>query len=164
MRVITVILFVLNYSICSLGLANESHCTSDEMTIFNCHIGKKIVSVCAKGNFKSLGYLQYRYGPNNSPELVLPKSKIFSLTNIKANTLSFSGGGGAYIRFQKDRYSYVVYTAIGKGWGQKAGIAVEKNNKLQINLPCKDKEISELGPDFFDQAGLERDQMGFELP
>ena len=68
------------------------------------------------------------------------------------------------MRFKRDTFAYVVYTAIGRGWGEKAGVAVEKDNKLQANLVCNKPVQSELGPDFFDQAGLAEDQAGFELP
>ncbi|MGZ8225203.1 MAG: hypothetical protein ACXWT3_01030 [Methylococcaceae bacterium] len=50
------------------------------------------------------------------------------------------------------------------GWGEKAGVAVEKDNKLNVHLPCKGSPLSELGPDFFEKAGLPEDQTGFELP
>jgi hypothetical protein len=32
------------------------------------------------------------------------------------------------------------------------------------SLPCKSKETSELGPDFFAKAGLAEDTAGFNLP
>lgn len=145
--------------------ATESHCTKEESIIFNCKIGKKTVSVCASIPVtKVSGYLQYRFGPIGSPELVYPDTQIPPGDSITADTLTFAGGGAAYIRFIRNRYSYVVYTAIGKGWGDKAGVTVEQDHKRQVNLSCKDKPISELGPDFFEQAGLAKDQIGFDLP
>ena len=142
-----------------------THCANDETIIFNCSVGKKIVSVCASKNVSAAsGYLQYRFGRKGSPELIYPENKLPPAANIQANTLTFAGGGGAYIRFKRDAFAYVVYTAIGRGWGEKAGVAVEKDNKLQINLACDKPVQSELGPDFFDQAGLAEDQTGFELP
>jgi hypothetical protein len=148
-----------------LAGAVESHCEQDESIIFNCRTGKKIVSVCASKTISaSSGYLQYRFGPKGAPELILPATKIPLNADIQADTLTFAGGGGAYIRFKQAPYGYVVYTAIGRGWGDKAGIAVEKNNGLQVNLNCKKPVLSELGPDFFDKAGLSKDQIGFELP
>jgi len=42
--------------------------------------------------------------------------------------------GGGYLRFINGQRHYIVYTAIGKGWGAKDGVAVEKNNQLIGNL------------------------------
>lgn len=145
--------------------AVESHCAKDESIVFNCSVGKKIVSVCASKSISATsGYLQYRFGPKGAPELIYPAARTVPNADIQAETLSFSGGGGAYIRFKRDKYGYVVYTAIGRGWGEKAGLAVEKDLKLLANLPCQMPVQSELGPDFFEQAGLAKDPIGFELP
>ena len=159
-------ILVVNFYCISLAVgAVESHCAIDETIIFNCNTGKKIVSVCASKTISATtGYLQYRFGPKGSPDLVYPETKVHPNPDVQANTLTFAGGGGAYIRFTRGRYGYVVYTALGRGWGEKAGVAVEKDNKLEVNLPCKGAVLSELGPDFFDKAGLPQDQTGFELP
>jgi hypothetical protein len=148
-----------------LGIAIDNHCAKDESVIFNCSTGKKTGSVCAsKAISTTSGYLQYRFGRLGAPELTIPIDMKLPSADIQANTLIYSGGGGAYIRFNNQRFSYVVYTAIGRGWGEKAGIAVEKDHQLQVNLPCKMPLQSELGPDFFDRAGLMQDQIGFDLP
>ena len=165
MRLSTAIFVTMFCGYAQLVGAVESHCAKDESTIFNCSVGKKIASVCASKSISATsGYLQYRFGRKGSPELILPAAKTPPNADIQANTLTFAGGGGAYIRFKRGSYGYVVYTAIGRGWGEKAGIAVEKDNRLQVKLTCKKPVLSELGPDFFDQAGLLKDQIGFELP
>ena len=82
---------------------------------------------------------------------------------------SVSGGGGAYIQFMSGKTAYYVYSAIGK-WGkqgkttEKAGVAVEKDGKIAVNIPCKGKETSELGPEFFEKAGLLEVETDFEVP
>jgi len=145
--------------------AVDSHCAEDETIVFNCSTGKKVVSVCAsKAISASTGYVQYRFGKLESPELILPATKSPPTADIQANSLTFAGGGGAYIRFKRDEHSYVVYTAIGRGWGEKAGVAVEINQQLQANLTCKKSVLSELGPDFFEQAGIKTDSAGFDIP
>ncbi len=165
MRLRTIIFIIVFCGFSQLIAAVETHCATDELIVFNCSTGKKIVSVCASKSMSSTyGYLQYRFGRKGSPELIYPEVKIPPNTDIQANTLTFAGGGGAYIRFKRDQQSYVVYTAIGKGWGEKAGIAVEIDHKLQVNLTCKKPVLSELGPDYFDQVGLVKDQVGFDLP
>lgn len=160
--------FVIVAAVCGfseLACAAGSHCSKEESVIFNCSVGKNTVSVCASSPIdKESGYLQYRFGPVGSPELAYPDKLKPPANSVTADTLTFAGGGGAYLRFTRNRYSYTVYTAIGQGWGEKAGVSVEKNGKRQINLSCKDRPVSELGPDFFDQAGLTKDESGFDLP
>jgi hypothetical protein len=165
MKTFTIIIILLFVSRSLPANPISSHCAETEFTVFNCQAGAKIASVCASPTLsKGTGYLQYRFGPIKSPELIYPENKIAPDNTILANTLTFSGGGGAYLRFQRGRYGYVVYTAIGRGWGEKAGIAVEKDQRLIANLSCGSPVISELGPDFFDRAGLAADDAGFDLP
>jgi hypothetical protein len=165
MRPVTVICTITFFCFSLAVGAVESHCTIDEAIIFNCITGKKIVSVCASKTISpTAGYLQYRFGPKGSPDLVYPEDKVHPGPDVQSKTLTFAGGGGAFIRFIRGQYGYVVYTALGRGWGEKAGVAVEKDNKLMVNLPCKGAVQSEVGPDFFEKAGLTEDQTGFELP
>jgi hypothetical protein len=146
--------------------AVETHCTKNETIVFNCKAGSKIVSVCSSKTVTSgSGYLQYRFGPKKKLELIYPENQLPpAKINMQAETLTFAGGGGAYLRFKREEYGYVIYTAIGRGWGEKAGVVVEKDNVSQVNLPCKKPVISALGPDFFEQAGILKDQLGFEIP
>ena len=68
------------------------------------------------------------------------------------------------MRFKAGEYDYVVYTAIGKGWGEKDGVAIEKNGKRLSHVSCKDEPVSKLGVDFFAKAGLKPDKSDFDLP
>ncbi|HMV13389.1 MAG TPA: hypothetical protein PKD88_04445 [Nitrosomonas sp.] len=143
----------------------NTHCSHQEVIVFNCNIGKKVVSICASPNLSAkTGYLQYHFGPIHSPELVFPSKKIAPHDQVTGGTLTFSGGGGAYLRFIRNHHRYVVYTAIGRGWGEKAGVNVEKNGHRKANLICRNQPISELGPDFFERAAIKQDPIGFELP
>lgn len=146
--------------------AVDSHCSEQEQIIFSCSLGKNIVSVCASKEIsQTSSYLQYRFGQKSAPELVFPSSTTPpNHLTIQARTLMFSGGGGSYLRFINGQYHYVVYTAIGKGWGTKEGVAVEKNGKLIANLMCRDVPISELGDELFTRAGLPLDKDEFLLP
>lgn len=56
---------------------NDSHCSSEEVTYFNCKVkaSSKVASVCGKGytNAKGkAGYLQYRFGKVGKVELAFP--------------------------------------------------------------------------------------------
>lgn len=156
----------LSYLISFSVMATDTHCNEQEQIIFSCSLGKNIVSVCASKDIsQNSGYLQYRFGQKNALELVFPASiETSHRTNIHAQSLMFSGGGGAYLRFINGQYNYVVYTAIGKGWGTKEGVAVEKNKTLIANLKCQDVPISMLGDEFFTRAGLPLDEHEFSLP
>ena len=145
--------------------AVTSNCTSEEAIIFSCNTGKNVVSVCASQNLSAqIGYLQYRFGPINKPNLAIPEKKVHPGSEIQAKTLTFAGGGGAYVRFQRGSYGYVVYNSIIKGEGEKAGVAVVKDGKTTTNLRCKGAASSELGPDFFAKAGLMTDANDFDIP
>lgn len=149
------------------AIAANSHCSEQEQAVFSCSLGAKAVSVCASKDISPTGgYLQYRFGKPGAPELVFPSSTQSSShrSDIQARTLMFSGGGGAYLRFINGKYNYIVYTAIGKGWGVKDGVSVEKNGKLIANLQCRDVPVSILGEEFFTRAGLTSDQDEFLLP
>lgn len=143
----------------------ESHCIRPEMTVFSCRTGTKVVSVCGSNVISSqMGYLQYRFGSLESPEFIYPNKKIKPGQWVTGNTLIYAGGGGAYLRFIRNRYHYIVYTAIGRGWGERAGVIVEKDGFRKANLSCNNQLISELGADFFERAQIVVDQIGFELP
>lgn len=160
MRIATIVLLAI---LPSTVVGGESHCIPPETVVFSCPVGKKIVSVCAAPGLKPGGALHYRFGPPGAPEMRLPAGEA-TAPSIQARTLMYSGGGGAYLRFRNGAISYVVYTATGKGWGSKAGVAVEKNGKLSANLKCREAPQSELGPELFQQAGLAQDAEEFELP
>lgn len=146
--------------------AAASHCTQAEETVFSCSLDRnKIVSICAsKPLTTQSGYVQYRFGRAGKPELMFPKTDVSPKSVVQARTLMFAGGGGAYLSFNRGAISYVVYTAIGKGWGTKDGIAVERKGKTIAHFDCKDVPVSEMGEAFFTRAGLPEDPQEFELP
>ena len=141
--------------------SQTSFCTPMETVVFACRTGKKLVSVCASKDLSpKAGYVQYRFGDPAEPlEMTLPEGFVHPSKAAYGATESFSGGGGAWLRFRNGKTGYVVYTGIGK-WGRngatlsKAGIVVEQNGKQAANLSCSTKETSELGPDWFDKAGI----------
>jgi hypothetical protein len=146
------------------GFAAATQCAPNERVMFSCSVGAKIVSVCAAGKLSSnTGSLSYRFGPQGKPEIDYPPASTWRGVT-RSGMWTFSGGGGAWLAFHRDAFRYIVYTAVGRGWGEKAGLAVEQNGKLLANLPCKGKPVSELGPDFFSNAGITDDDKDFDLP
>jgi hypothetical protein len=163
LRAVVVVAIVLASS-SGAAETTASLCTAKEQTLFRCKTGRKIISVCATPELSAdRGSVQYRFGRPDAPELVHPPAADWrSVTH--GGVLTFAGGGGAYLAFTKGPYRYVVYTAIGRGWGEKAGVTVEKDGKRIATLPCNGKETSELGPDLFATAGIGEDSAGFDLP
>ncbi len=156
--------FILSLLPCAAE-AGASHCSAKEQTLFSCRTGRKTVSVCASRDLSAdAGAVRYRFGRPGALELIYPPSDADWRRVTRSGVLTFSGGGGAYLSFTNEPYRYIVYTAIGKGWGKKAGLVVEKNGQRVASLPCKDKETSELGPDLFAKAGIAEDKKEFDLP
>lgn len=147
------------------AFAANSHCTKAEETVFSCNLGRKVLSVCAtKGLTAESGSMQYRFGVVGKAELTFPKPDVLPKNVIQARTLMFSGGGGAYLRFNSGATSYIVYSAVGKGWGTKDGVAVERHGKTATHFECQDVPVSIMGETFFERAGLPEDAQEFELP
>lgn len=145
--------------------AGASHCTAGQQTLFACSTGRKLLSVCASADLaKDSGYVQYRFGVPGRSAFVLPVAGVDWRPVTRGGSLMFSGGGGSYIAFASPPYRYVVYSAIGRGWGSKAGVVVEKRGRQIASLSCNEPAISVLGPDLFDRAGIAPDLLGFELP
>lgn len=166
MRAITYLGGLIGLIVTPFGAA-ETLCKQQEQVIFSCSLGKKTVSVCASNDLSAnSGYLQYRFGQPGRIELNLPALPQSVPVNqfVQARSLMFSGGGGGYLRFINGSYHYIVYSAIGKGWGPKDGVAVEKNGRLIVYHECRDIPVSEIGEAFFSEAGLLIDQREFNIP
>jgi hypothetical protein len=150
----------------SASAAPPTLCLTAEVNVFSCGAGKKVISVCAsKDASADQGYIQYRFGSPQKVELTVPASKsVPPAKSAIAGNLSFSGGGGAYLRFPTGDYEYIVYTAIGKGWGEKDGVAIEQKGKRRAHVSCTDEPVSKMGVDFFTKTGLRDDKGEFDLP
>ena len=140
--------------------AASTLCRPDEAVVFSCPTGAHIVSLCASKTASATeGYLQYRYGAGDRIDLAYPDLSTRAADAFTSGRMMFSGGGGAWLRFDKGPYAYTIFTAIGR-WGHSgspasvAGVAVEKDGKAFANFPCRSAEQSEIGPDLFDKLGL----------
>ncbi len=151
-----------------------SFCTAAETVIFSCRTGGKMVSVCAsKDAGKDDGYVQYRFGKPDSREpleLVLNDNEQPARRVAAGETVPFSGGGGAWMRFFKGQLTYTVYSGIGK-WGpngeprEKAGLVVEQSGKRVAVLKCDNpKSDGLLGPDWMEKVGLSAAGQEFDFP
>jgi hypothetical protein len=152
--------------------AAVTHCKANETVVFSCSTGSHILSICASRDLsKNAGYLQYRYGPAGKPELAFPETPRHPAGLFTPGTLSFSGGGGAYLRFSKPPYAYTIFSAIGNwgrnGKGTAQGVAIQKDGAEFANFPCRTDAnyvAGELGPDFFARAGMNELDSDFDIP
>jgi len=150
-----------------------SFCTPAETIVFACSTGAKLVSVCgSKDASPTKGYLQYRFGKPDSTEpleITIPAVWTIPSKAASGDSEAFAGGGGAWLRFRKGPFGYVVYSGIGK-WGphgetrEKQGVFVEREGKTVANLPCIGKPASELGPDWLTKAGVKSNGEAFDFP
>jgi hypothetical protein len=143
-------------------------CSTGETIVFSCSTGAHFASICASGDKRSL---QYRFGVKDHLDIAFPDAGTPASAAFAAGTMMFSGGGGAWLRFKRGSIVYTVFTAIGK-WGKgertadAAGVAVGKDDAEFANFPCRDKPISEIGPDLFEKLGLDDkgDAEPFDIP
>ena len=155
------------------GGKQASLCTPAETVVFACHVGAKLVSVCASADAApNKGYVQYRFGKPDTTEpveLALPEGQVVPARAATGGAMGFSGGGGAWMRFRKGAFAYAVYTGIGN-WGPngekrtKEGLLVERDGKRAAVLKCSDEPQSELGPDWFEKAGINDNNEDFDFP
>jgi len=112
----------------------------------------------------SAGRIEYRFGRARAAELRYPPAHVEWRRVTRGGTLTFSGGGGAFLAFTRAPYRYIVYTASGRGWGPRSGLVVEKKGRRIAGLRCTGALTSELGPALFEAAGIEVADDAFELP
>lgn len=140
-------------------------CATGEQVIFTCGTTRaRIISLCATGPLsKTAGTLQYRYGTvERQVELVWPVPVAHPTGYFVSGTVTTSGGGGAYLKFNHDGDAYAVYTGIGRGW-EKAGLLVTRSGRVIGSQPCEVPVVSEIGPELFERAGIGRDPRAFEF-
>jgi hypothetical protein len=150
-----------------------SFCTPAETVVFACRTGAKMASVCASKDTGAKAYLQYRFGKLDGSEpleQVLPEGGQIAAARVATGeSVPFSGGGGAWLRFRKGQFTYTVYTGIGN-WGPKgekrtkAGLHIEHAGKPLATLKCQEEPVSLLGPDWFEKAGVKPGKEEFDFP
>ena len=153
--------------------AQRSFCTPLETVVFACRTGAKLVSVCAsKDAGPNRGYVQYRFGKPDAPEpleIMLPEAQMTPAKAANGENFPFAGGGGAWLRFRKGEYGYVVYSGIGR-WGpkgetrEKQGLVVQRGAKQIAHLKCTGPLTSELGPDWLGKVGIVAGKEEFDFP
>lgn len=144
----------------------SAFCAAGEEVVFGCSVGPQhTVALCGSGDLsKSGGRLQYREGASGADaRLAWPPDGTAPSQAFRSGTLMYSGGGGAFLRFDRDGRTYTVFTGIGRGW-EKAGVLVRAKGETVEHLPCDGSEVSRIGPELFARAGIPEDGQGFEIP
>jgi hypothetical protein len=148
------------------GLSAPTFCGAGERVVFSCSTGTHVASICASETGDAM---QYRYGKSGGLELIYPEGGAKPADAFVVGTLAFSGGGGAWLRFNKGAFQYTIFTATGK-WGRggaladASGVAVTKDGKEFVNIPCRGAADSEIGPDLRDKLGLKEAAEEFDIP
>ena len=151
------------------ALAASTLCAANERVLFSCSTGAHTASICASKVLSKEADMQYRFGKPGSVELVYPEAGVKPADAFVLGTLAFSGGGGAWLRFNKGPFRYTIFTAIGK-WGpggataDAAGVAVDKDGKEFAHFPCRGGADSEIGPDLIEKLGLTEAAEEFDIP
>lgn len=145
--------------------ASPVDCAGDERPLFACATGSKKVAVCASPALTPTdGSIQYRFGRPEAAEIAYPAKGADWRAVTRGGVLMFSGGGGSWLAFSNREYRYIVYTAVGQGWGSKAGVVVERSGKRIATWACRSAVTSVIGPDLFAQAAIATSDEDFELP
>lgn len=120
--------------------AEANLCKAEEKVLFNCALEDRLVSVCAAANISpKTGYVQLRYGLPEQIEIELPETRD-TRKGIYKGALFFSGYLGAYLRFDIDRTSFIVFNLPGRS----SGMVIEKNKAMWGRYMCHGAVISNL--------------------
>ncbi|AQS87951.1 hypothetical protein AA101099_1474 [Neoasaia chiangmaiensis NBRC 101099] len=165
-RIFVPLLFISILGPTTAGWANTGLCASRERAVFSCETDKGVVSICEDGV-----KLHYRFGKPGNVEMSYPADDDTASPAFNADTLTFSGGGGAYVTFIRKGLRYTIFRASGR-WGQHdettlvGGVAVARGDKEVTNLACHGGTLSSLGPSLFRRDGLhaETPPYDFEIP
>jgi hypothetical protein len=152
----------------SLSVAPQpvSLCLKGETPYFTCVTkSRKVLSLCGVEAGPEQSYMEYRFGSRGKkPEFVFPKVRVHPRAMFERGLMSFSGGGGHWVRFSNDNVTYTVFSALGKGW-EKNGVVVEPKDKPRVFVACDSKTYRETDPTF-DNIGISEaaDLYSFEMP
>jgi hypothetical protein len=152
----------------SPGLHGASLCLPKERIVFSCHIKKKIVSVCSGAASDGRPeYMQYRFGRPGAVELVLPKERSNSLGAFRGGRLQPNREAVGYLRIRNGPFAYVTYQGASSYGDLPGGLIVEKDGAVVSDRRCDEKTgggTSLLAYDFWQSAGIERDEKGVDVP
>lgn len=123
----------------SIAIASPSSlCSPRELTVFDCDVGSKRLSICASNDLGTKnGTLQYRFGTAEKIELLYPESPRAPVGHFWASSTAYSGGGEFRIRFRNGSHDFLVFDSTTRtGFGAsgnkpvfEAGVLVKQKGK-----------------------------------
>ncbi len=158
--------FLLALLLQQSALKPNTWCSADEVALFSCVTkSKKTLSLCGVKRGTEDSWMEYRFGKKaKAPELVFPSSKQPPKQSFVRGLLTFSKGGGHWIRFGNGDTRYTVFSAVGNKW-EKNGVVVEPKGKAKVTVLCDSKTYQENEPSWEDMGVPEaEDPNDFELP
>lgn len=138
-------------------------CPDGETVVFGCRTAAGIDALCGSPDGARL---TYRSGAaqGTPPPAVYPPEGTAASQAFRGGTLAYSGGGGAFLRFDHQGQVHTLYTGIGRGW-EKAGVAIAPvAGGDAVERSCDGEALSQIGPALFAQYGIPTDPAGFEIP
>ncbi len=115
-----------------------SLCHREEVAIFSCSVGSKIVSLCASPDLtETAGTMSYRFGRKGAVELEHPANPMHPRTAFTAGIDSAERGD--FVRFSRGEFAYTVYALVGlRERNEEDGLLITRGTKVLRNLKCAD--------------------------
>ncbi|UNK41270.1 hypothetical protein MNO14_09765 [Luteimonas sp. S4-F44] len=141
---------------------NAPFCPDGETVVFGCRNSAGVDALCGSPDGARM---TYRSGAAQgaAPPAVYPSDDTAPSQAFRGGTLMYSGGGGAFLRFDHQGQVHTLYTGIGRGW-EKAGVVIASAGDAPIERSCDGDVVSQIGPALFARSGIPTDPAGFEIP
>ncbi|WP_306225761.1 hypothetical protein [Bosea beijingensis] len=134
-----------------------SLCKRDEVAIFSCSLGRKVVSLCASPDLtETAGTMSYRFGRKGAIELEYPAAPVHPRTAFTAGIDSAERGD--FVRFSKGEFTYTLYALVGlRERREEDGLSIARGAKVVRNLKCADFAMGETAWQLMYRAKLPAD-------
>ncbi|ASR44707.1 hypothetical protein BEN78_16380 [Xanthomonas citri pv. mangiferaeindicae] len=137
-------------------------CPDDETIVFGCRHAAGVDALCGSPDGARMTYRNGAAQGAAAPA-VYPSDDTTPSQAFRGGTLMYSGGGGAFLRFDHQGQVHTLYTGIGRGW-EKAGVVIASTGGAAVERSCDGDAVSQIGPALFTQYGIPTDPEGFEIP
>lgn len=125
------------YSFLNVTMA-QTLCSKEELQIFNCTVGVKIISICGSTTSDhDRDWLEYRSGTKNGIDLIYPEERSHPKNYFRFQRLYSSVESSVLeeVQFKRNSVSYTIYKHEIKG-KIKSGLYIEDGAKIN-HLACK---------------------------
>ena len=131
------------------------HCEANEEIVFNCKVGKKILSICGSPKIPPYQSLEYRYGAKDKIEMRYTanhanKNRFHGLIGPLNPKASVDG-----IWFSRGDIDYVISACTGGDCPVEAGLVVLKKGKPIFSKACGSNIYGDKNNPFYGHASFE---------